>query len=409
MQMQEAIDQTAIAGGTLELAPGRYVSANLVLRPGTRIIGTPGATILVCTQGHQTLMQGETADGLVLSGLVLDGASPPSSTIAPPTVGVQGILDIARSSNVRLTELAVRNSPGNAVSLTKISGWLTDSSITNAGRAGILSTDATGLQIANNLVSDCADNGILVWRTTAGEDGTLVSANRIERIGARSGGSGQFGNGINVFRAANVLVSGNRISDCAYTAVRGNAASNIQIVANNTSRLGEVALYAEFGFEGALIANNLVDGAAAGISVTNFNEGGRLAVVQGNLIRNLARREHEPVDKRGEGICVEADAIVSSNVIENAPTAGIVIGWGNYMREVVAAANVIRRARIGIMITSEAPTGACLVRDNLISGTTDGAVRSMLRGQAIGPDLVEPMTAGRLVRVDGNVSVSPAS
>ena len=30
-----------------------------------------------------------------------------------------------------------------------------------------------------------------------------------------------------------------------------------------------------------------VDGAALGISVTNFNEGGRLAVVQGNLIRNL--------------------------------------------------------------------------------------------------------------------------
>ena len=58
-------------------------------------------------------------------------------------------------------------------------------------------------------------------------------------------------------------------------------------------RLGEVALYAEFGFEGALIASNIVEAAATGISVTNFNEGGRLAVVQGNLIRNLFRREHE--------------------------------------------------------------------------------------------------------------------
>ena len=66
------------------------------------------------------------------------------------------------------------------------------------------------------------------------------------------------------------------------------------MIANSCARLGEVALYAEFGFEGALIANNLVDTAATGISVTNFNDGGRLAVVQGNLVRNLFRREDEP-------------------------------------------------------------------------------------------------------------------
>ena len=98
-----------------------------------------------------------------------------------------------------------------------------------------------------------------------------------------------------MFRAGNVLVSGNRITDCAYSAIRGNAASNIQMIANSCARIGEVALYAEFGFEGALIANNLVDGAASGIAVTNFNEGGRLAVVQGNIIRNLdAARSTSP-------------------------------------------------------------------------------------------------------------------
>jgi putative cofactor-binding repeat protein len=53
--------------------------------------------------------------------------------------------------------------------------------------------------------------------------------------------------------------------------------------------LGEVALYAEFDFPGTVIANNIVDTAAMGISVTNFNEGGRLAVLQGNLI--LFRRD----------------------------------------------------------------------------------------------------------------------
>jgi len=96
---------------------------------------------------------------------------------------------------------------------------------------------------------------------------------------------------VNVFRAGSVLVSSNRIADCAFLAIRSNAGSNCQMVGNSCARLGEVGLYAEFAFEGAVIANNLVDKGATGISVTNFNEGGRLAVVQGNLIRNLFFRK----------------------------------------------------------------------------------------------------------------------
>ena len=142
-------------------------------------------------------------------------------------------------------------------------------------------------------------------------------------------------------------MTGNRITDCAYSAVRGNSASDMQILGNSCARLGEVALYAEFAFQGALIANNLVDTAATGISVTNFNEGGRLAIVQGNILRNLFRREQEPEDKRGEGIAVEADASVIGNVIESAPTAGIVIGSGAYLRDIVATGNLIRKAARG--------------------------------------------------------------
>ena len=71
----------------------------------------------------------------------------------------------------------------------------------------------------------------------------------------------------------NVTVRGNRIRNAAFSAVRGNAASNIQITNNTCTGLGEVAIYAEFGFEGAVIANNTIDGAAIGVAVTNFNRG----------------------------------------------------------------------------------------------------------------------------------------
>jgi len=67
-----------------------------------------------------------------------------------------------------------------------------------------------------------------------------------------------------------VIVRGNRIRNCDYSAVRGNSASNIQITGNSVSDVREVALYSEFSFEGAVIANNTVDGAAVGVFSLQF-------------------------------------------------------------------------------------------------------------------------------------------
>ncbi|HBR26765.1 MAG TPA: TIGR03808 family TAT-translocated repetitive protein, partial [Rhizobiales bacterium] len=236
-----------------------------------------------------------------------------------------------------------------------------------------------------NHVRDCGDNGILVWRSDAGEDGTIVTSNRIERIAAKSGGDGQNGNGVNVFRAGSVMVSGNRIADCAFSAIRSNSGSNCQMIGNSCARLGEVALYAEFAFEGAVIANNIVDKAATGITVTNFNDGGRLAVVQGNLVRNLFFRK-DP-DSRGNGISIEADTVVSGNVIENAPGFGIAIGWVSYLRDVSVTDNLIRNAHIGIGVSTDPSAGTALITDNLITGSKDGAIRAMNGPTPIGPDL----------------------
>ena len=90
----------------------------------------------------------------------------------------------------------------------KVSGRITDCEIGDVRKAGLFSEDAAGLEIAHNHVRDCGDNGILVWRSDLGEDATIVSANRIERIAAKSGGSGQNGNAINVFRAGPMIVNG---------------------------------------------------------------------------------------------------------------------------------------------------------------------------------------------------------
>ena len=83
--------------------------------------------------------------------------------------------------------------------LRKVSGAVKDCEIGDIRKAGLLSEDAAGLEIAHNHVRDCGDNGILVWRSVAGEDASIVASNRVERIAAKSGGGGQNGNAILIY------------------------------------------------------------------------------------------------------------------------------------------------------------------------------------------------------------------
>jgi uncharacterized secreted repeat protein (TIGR03808 family) len=394
--LQAAIDAAAARAAPLHLPPGRFLIRGIVLRSGTRLIGARGTTIFEFA-GASTFLSATKADNIVLQGIGIDGAYKRLD-------GSDALVSLQDCGVVSLSELSLARSPANAISMSGCSGTIADCTVTTAMQAGIHSLDARGLDIRHNTVADCANNGIQVWRSTQGEDGTVVAGNRIERIRADSGGTGENGNGVNIFRAGGVIATGNRVTDCAYSAIRGNAASDMQIIANSCARLGEVALYAEFGFQGALIASNLVDTAATGISVTNFNDGGRLAVVQGNLIRNLVRREQEPEDKRGNGIAVEADSVVSANTIEGAPTAGIVIGWGRYVRDVVATGNLVRASKVGILVSTGG--GACLLANNMISGATAGAIRAMdASGEPSGPELASGDAKHGRIAVSGNLAV----
>jgi uncharacterized secreted repeat protein (TIGR03808 family) len=367
--LQRAIEQAAVARAVLRLPPGFYRAGALQLPSYAAISGVAGATRIVMA-GGPSMMSATGSDHVSVSGIVLDGAG-------IPLPERRGLLHVAQGRAIRVADCEIVNSGRNGVSLESVEGELAANTI-SGGDAAIFSIDARGLRIAGNTIRGAGNGGILVWRNTPGDDGTLIVDNHIEGILNKAGGSGQWGNAINVFRAGNVIVRGNRIRDAAFTAVRGNAASNLQIVGNTCSGLGEVALYAEFGFEGAVIANNIVDGAALGVSVTNFDKGGRLAVVQGNLIRNLVGRRPpgtDPNDSAGIGIGVEADTVVNGNVIENAPYAGIAAGWGAYLRDVAITSNVIRRAEFGITV-SVAPAPA-VIADNMISDIRSGAIVGM--------------------------------
>ncbi|AZO09141.1 TIGR03808 family TAT-translocated repetitive protein [Mesorhizobium sp. M3A.F.Ca.ET.080.04.2.1] len=371
------------------LPPGTYVVSNLKLPPRVRLSGVPGATRIVYGgDGH--LMMAEQAEHIELSGLVLDGSNRWLADYA------QGLLDLRRVAHLVIDNCQAIGSGKNGLALERVTGRVGSSDISGAADAGIYSVEAGGLEISGNSVSDCGNGGILAHRWQAAEDGTIVSGNRVQRIGANSGGTGQNGNGINAFRAGNVIISGNIVSDCAFSAIRANSSSNLQITGNTCSRSGETGIYSEFSFEGAILSNNLVDGAANGISIVNFNEGGRMAVCSNNIVRNLTTTGPYSADPPGfgVGISAEADTTVSGNVVENAPLYGMQLGWGPYLRNVVATGNIIRKAGTGIVVSVVEGAGGAVISDNVIDGAQNGAIVGQRWADPVTGDLARSADTG---------------
>lgn len=383
-KLQALLNAAAASGQPVFLPAGAYEVSNLELPDGTRLIGVPGATRLSYSgDGH--LVTARDVRHIALSGITLDGANRWLADYADALVSFRAV------DAVQVVDCEIVGSRKHGLQLERCGGRISDCRITGAADAGLLAIETKALTIKDNDVSDCGNGGILVHRWTKGEDGAMVSGNRIARIGARAGGTGQNGNGINLFRADNVLVSGNHVSDCAFSAIRANSASNVTIATNQCLRSGETAIYAEFSFEGALIADNLVDGAANGILVVNLDQGGRLSTVSGNIVRNMKLEGPYSHDGAGFGfgIAVEADTVVSGNVIENAPKWGLMLGWGPYLRDVVASANIIRNCPVGIAVSVVEGSGTTVVSGNVIGGASDGAILGYRWNDKAGGELID--------------------
>ncbi|WP_428983040.1 TIGR03808 family TAT-translocated repetitive protein [Pseudohoeflea coraliihabitans] len=381
-RLQQAIDDAAREGRILRLPAGDYYFSNLTLPDGARLAGVPGATRLIYTgRGHGLLAEG--GERVALDGLVIDGAN--------QRLGehVRGLVQLRNVGNLTLRDVQIAGSAKYGLALEGCGGTVEQCDLSGAAEAGLYAVESRTLTIRDNHVHDCGNGGILVHRWSKGFDGTLISGNRIARIAATNGGTGPFGNGINLFRAGGVIINGNHVSDCAFSAIRANSADNCQIIGNQALHSGETAIYSEFEFSGAVIANNLIDGGTMGISVANFDRGGRLSVISGNLVRNLSTSgPYVPKNSGfGIGIAVEADASVSGNTIEGAPKWGVMAGWGPYLRDVALTGNMIRHCGAGIAVSVVEGAGATLVQGNIFSHTPQGAVIGTRWNETVTGDL----------------------
>lgn len=397
-RLQDLIDRAAAVGQPVFLPAGTYEVANLELRDGTRLTGVPGLTRLVY-RGDGHLIAAQDIRRVSLSGITFDGAN---RWLADYT---EGLLSFRSVDEVVIDGCEVVGSRKCGIYVARSGGRIEGSRLSGAAEAGIWAIEGRAFTIRGNEVFDCGNGGILVHRWTKGEDGTVISGNRVARISATNGGTGQYGNGINIFRADNVVVSGNHVSDCTFSAIRANSASNITISGNQAFRSGETAIYAEFEFEGALITGNIIDGAAIGISVANFDHGGRLSTVSDNVVRGIVNKgPYEPtVSGFGFGISVEADTLVTGNLVEGAETAALAIGWGPYLRNVIVSDNILRGSPEGMRVSVVEGSGQTLISGNVVDGAQQGAVVGYRWNDRVGDALSDGDTTHPHLTLRGNV------
>lgn len=384
---QSTVFQAAIHQATAQKLPlfipaGSYIVSDIYLPDHSHIIGANKQSILVQTD-NAPIFFADNANNINIDNISFEGNLVADSQ--------SKILSINNSKNLNIEQCQIYNGDGNGLELINCSGQVIACQFHNLGQSAIHSTNGRVLKIMRNEIFDIGNNGVLIWQEDKADDGSIVSHNHIYKIRTDDGGSGQNGNGINVYKANNVIMSDNQFNDCAYSAVRINDGNNCQIINNHCTNIGEVALYAEFGFNGVMINNNLVDTAGAGISVANLDQKGHLAICKGNLLRNLTLRAiaTENDDSRAYGIAAEADALIEGNIIENASNFGIGGGYGEYQRNISVVNNMVKDCGYGITASVVQGAGKMTISNNSIHNASKGAIVGFAWDEAVTDELVE--------------------
>lgn len=226
---------------------------------------------------------------------------------------------------------------------------ITDNVILTATLYGMYIENSGGGIVHGNIVDGASYNGIAVRN-----GGTayvtyrpfIISNNKVANITDNtSPGTGAGGNGITVYYGRNMVISGNNITDCEYSAIRASYSENIVITGNICDNSGETAIYAEFANEYCEVVGNYVNHFGIGhntalggsaISCTNYSSTlGRAALIANNII----------VDGWGAqstAILAEADCVISGNHIDTPGYFGILLGTNQYSKDNVCSNNSIR-------------------------------------------------------------------
>jgi uncharacterized secreted repeat protein (TIGR03808 family) len=401
----------AKTGAAFELGEGEFSIYPLYLPEGARLVGQRGKTVLHSSDGRPILV-GRKLRSAHIEAIAFRGGNAVASN---PSLGLVHFEDV---EGFQLHGVEVADFSGIGVSNLRSGGEIFGCTIRGVGDAGYHSLDGRGVAFGRdgdgNRIADCGNAGVRVWTSQAWvQEGSTIRNNDISDIRSAGGGTGQNGNGVNVFRAAGVTIEDNRIARCAFSAVRNNGGKDFVAARNRCSNLGERAMYAEFDFKNAVFENNTISFAAAGISLTNFDAernvgcGGRAVGNRIVQLQDLAPdddwRANPGANAAKVGIEAEGDVLVAGNRIVGPARIGIQCGFGQALRSVVCRENVIEAADYGVAFTSLAPLNPPTdISDNHLLGSRKARIAATRYQEILPGDLFGATSAYPSVHIGRN-------
>ncbi|NTG51667.1 TIGR03808 family TAT-translocated repetitive protein [Agrobacterium rhizogenes] len=368
----------------LYLRPGTYPSLQIDVLTSTgsgnplTLTAEVGTATIQLSGSAPYLFKANGVNNIDISNVIFDG----NNVALTDSSQTAGLLHFSGSgiTNFNIRNCDINNSTAAGISCDSgANGKITDNRIYNCD-TGVFSIDCT-VYVQRNRVTYCNNNGIIIWTSSINGNSSEISDNYIDTIKNNAGGTGQFGNGVGIYRAYNVKILNNTIFNCNYSAIRLNASGNSHVVGNYCYNLRETAIFMEApgageNLDGGVVANNIVNTAGTGILVVNsglYGDGiSRRVTVIGNQVSNLVRN-HIPEEggyTSAIGILVEGSCNVVGNNIENAARCGIVLGTNNASTDLTASGNFVHSCPLGVGYSANSSATGTLISSNLISNYT---------------------------------------
>ena len=421
-KLQAQINEAQASNGVVSLAAGIYQVTNLYVSAPIIIMGVPGKTVLQSLNGGNILKLNAVSNAVV-SGVVFDSQNLTPAGASSLATAYQ--MSAFQCADIRVENCIFKNAKTSGAGFDACTGRVVGNQFYNidqiALRAGTFvgkyqgrvvgnqTITLSGLEISGNHIHQAGNGGIFVLHDGApnDEDGTIISNNHVEGVLSGSG-DGQYGNGIDVFNANNVIIADNRIANCVYGGIRVVSCKHVQVIGNNISRIADSGIFVEFAFESIVVSNNIVEDVSIGIQMSG-GDGvlGYTGVCSNNIVRNVGRAFTNPEFSNFIGI--DAVSIATNcigNVVENVaanshgPGIGILAADWTSSHYHQFEGNIIRNAACGIGIILGAGSMKISILGNTIA-TASSAFVSMLN-QVTYPD----GSANTLTPTGGDLTVN---
>ena len=367
--VQTLINNARAANLPLHLKPGTYTTNKVDVLTSNGggnpliLIGASGTVIVQLASVQPYLLSVSGVYGTNIENIIFDGGN---ITLNDTGSQFPAVVRFSGDITYQVRNCVFRNSPFSGISATAGAHGIVTHSQFFSLRYGFTTLDC-GCTFEKNRVVTCTYGGIYVWTTSAYAIQARIADNFIQNIqNVPPLGSGEYGNGISIYRAGGVSIVNNTIYQCALSAIRINGGSNCQVLGNRSWSSGDAGIFlespgADVATIGHIVANNIIDAGFTGINAANVGMYGD------GVTRRITIANNQITNATTVGIIGEGGVTFTGNSVENCPI-GISAGTNDAAFDLTVTGNFLRNCKMGIGYSWHSSAVGMLVSGNEISG-----------------------------------------